>query len=103
MTKKHKQVVKPSEVRLSGNLPEGVSFYDDIICVKSNGDVTLFSSRCTHLGCKINKSEKGVLVCPCHGSAFDTNGKVVKGPARSGLEVLAYEIDAERNEIIIST
>lgn len=101
MTKKHRRVVKAKEVRLSGNLPEGVSFFEDIICVKSNNDLSVFSSRCTHLGCQIDKSEKGMLVCPCHGSTFDMEGGVVKGPARSGLEVLAYEIDAEKNEFII--
>lgn len=39
---------------------------------------------CTHLGCIVKPSEEG-FQCPCHGSWFDLNGKVVKGPAPSAL------------------
>lgn len=37
---------------------------------------------CTHLGCVVpwNNSENK-YICPCHGSQYDTTGKVVRGPA----------------------
>merc|ERR1719224_272482 len=37
---------------------------------------------CTHLGCVVpwNKAENKFM-CPCHGSQYDKNGKVVRGPA----------------------
>ena len=37
---------------------------------------------CTHQGCSVgyNKNQKR-LDCPCHGSRFDLNGKVLRGPA----------------------
>lgn len=35
---------------------------------------------CTHLGCTITVSA-GALACPCHGSVFDRQGQVVRGPA----------------------
>ena len=37
---------------------------------------------CTHLGCVVpwNKSANK-FACPCHGSQYDKNGKVVRGPA----------------------
>ncbi len=38
------------------------------------------SSTCTHLGCTVAHSKDG-FACPCHGSRFDRNGRVVGGPA----------------------
>ena len=44
---------------------------------------------CTHLGC-IPLGEKGEYngwFCPCHGSHYDTSGRVRKGPAPNNLEI----------------
>ena len=35
---------------------------------------------CTHLGCTVSVTT-AELVCPCHGSRFDRQGKVLAGPA----------------------
>ncbi|MBN2233979.1 MAG: Rieske 2Fe-2S domain-containing protein [Opitutales bacterium] len=44
------------------------------------------SRKCTHLGCRVNYSETdGLFVCPCHGSRFSTEGKVLRGPAELDL------------------
>lgn len=52
---------------------------------------------CTHLGCVPlgaaegeNKGEFGGYFCPCHGSAYDTAGRVRKGPAPKNLMVPDY-------------
>ena len=48
---------------------------------------------CTHLGC-VPLGEKGEYngwFCPCHGSHYDTSGRVRKGPAPSNLEIPKYE------------
>ena len=52
---------------------------------------------CTHLGCiplgqkqKRNRGEYGGRFCPCHGSHFDTSGRIRKGPAPKNLEVPKY-------------
>ncbi len=42
------------------------------------------SSVCTHLGCIVAISETG-FQCPCHGSKYDENGKVIGGPAPRNL------------------
>jgi len=42
--------------------------------------VYAISLICTHLGC-IVKGQTGGFECPCHGSRFDLNGGVTKGPA----------------------
>jgi ubiquinol-cytochrome c reductase iron-sulfur subunit len=53
---------------------------------------------CTHLGCiplgqKSNdpKGEFGGWFCPCHGSHYDTSGRIRKGPAPKNLVVPAYQ------------
>jgi ubiquinol-cytochrome c reductase iron-sulfur subunit len=45
---------------------------------------------CTHLGCVPNKNagEYGGWFCPCHGSQFDTVGRIRKGPAARNLDML---------------
>ena len=50
------------------------------------------SSVCPHMGCIVhfNKTEKS-WDCPCHGSHYDTSGRIRKGPAPSNLAVPNYE------------
>jgi glycine/D-amino acid oxidase-like deaminating enzyme/nitrite reductase/ring-hydroxylating ferredoxin subunit len=50
------------------------------------GEFHEFSARCPHLGCIVdwNSTEKS-WDCPCHGSRFDPHGKVINGPANTGL------------------
>jgi ubiquinol-cytochrome c reductase iron-sulfur subunit len=52
---------------------------------------------CTHLGCIPQgqkptemRGEYGGWFCPCHGSQYDTSGRIRKGPAPRNLEVPAY-------------
>ena len=52
-----------------------------------DGALVALSATCTHLGCIVswNTAEK-TWDCPCHGSRFDTDGKVIQGPAVKDLE-----------------
>ena len=48
---------------------------------------------CTHLGC-VPLGEKGDFngwFCPCHGSHYDTSGRIRKGPAPQNMEIPKYE------------
>ncbi|MBM3513307.1 MAG: ubiquinol-cytochrome c reductase iron-sulfur subunit [Alphaproteobacteria bacterium] len=52
---------------------------------------------CTHLGCiplgskaMETRGEYGGWFCPCHGSHYDTSGRIRKGPAPANLEVPPY-------------
>ena len=47
---------------------------------------------CTHLGCvpTFATGEYGGWFCPCHGSVYDTSGRIRKGPAPTNLEVPEY-------------
>ena len=57
---------------------------------------------CTHLGC-VPLNDKGDYngwFCPCHGSHYDTSGRIRKGPAPTNMEVPKYEF-SNSNTIII--
>ncbi|MCW7944797.1 [Fe-S]-binding protein [Streptomyces hygroscopicus] len=51
------------------------------------GRVRALSARCTHLGCLVafNRAEQA-WECPCHGSRFGLDGRVLEGPATRPLE-----------------
>jgi cytochrome b6-f complex iron-sulfur subunit len=72
------------------NFPVGmVTKLDDKgVFIFSNDDgLHAISSVCTHLGCIVAVSETG-FQCPCHGSKYDENGKVIGGPAPRNLSWL---------------
>jgi len=62
---------------------------------------------CTHLGCipkgqsvTDTKGEFGGWFCPCHGSHYDTSGRIRKGPAPTNLPVPAYKFTSD-NVVLI--
>jgi len=60
------------------------------------------SAVCTHLGCNVNHEEGRGFACPCHGSAFDEDGRVRKGPAAWPLQRFALSV-SRRGELIVDT
>lgn len=65
-------------------------------------DILITMGVCTHLGCVPLgaaegevKGEFGGYFCPCHGSHYDTAGRIRKGPAPTNLEVPDYEFISE--------
>ena len=67
---------------------------------KKNWLITL--GVCTHLGCVPlgagegeNKGPFGGYFCPCHGSAYDTAGRIRQGPAPQNLVVPEYEFTSD--------
>jgi nitrite reductase/ring-hydroxylating ferredoxin subunit len=62
----------------------------EILVINSNSQIFCLEARCTHAGAPLaeGKLEDSILTCPWHGSRFNvTNGDVVKGPAKTGLQV----------------
>lgn len=47
--------------------------------------VRVVSAVCTHLGCILDNVEEG-FTCPCHGSCYDREGKILSGPAPRNLD-----------------
>lgn len=63
--------------------------------VTTNGkDFVVFNPHCTHLGC-LYAWNPGLqeFQCPCHGSLFNIEGKVIGGPAPRPLETMPFKIE----------
>jgi len=70
----------------------------NVVVARDENGVYGMSSVCTHAGCLLNDGSRTVaagLVCPCHGSAFDGDGKVTRGPARAPLQHYQVTIAAD--------
>jgi|WetSurMetagenome_2_1015567.scaffolds.fasta_scaffold23824_2 Rieske Fe-S protein len=58
-----------------------------------DGKLMMMSAKCTHMGCIVHWNEKeNTWDCPCHGSKYDKDGKVIRGPAMKDL-MLIKDID----------
>ena len=72
--------------------PQGALVYRDqrLALLRDAGGFYALSLVCTHLGCTVTVNP-GRLSCPCHGSEFDRQGRVLKGPADRSLARLKVE------------
>lgn len=59
---------------------------------QKDGSVTALSTVCPHSGCSIRLDGDQGYVCPCHDSAFDLSGKVLKGPSPRAMDALDVEV-----------
>lgn len=71
---------------------------DPIYVLALGGDFVAVSPICTHRGCTVDVHGER-LVCPCHGSTYDREGKVLKGPAQRPLT--RYGVTREANTLLI--
>jgi len=69
---------------------------------EGHGAILVTMGVCTHLGCVPLgagegevKGEFGGYFCPCHGSHYDTAGRIRKGPAPLNLEVPEYQFTSD--------
>lgn len=96
-----KQGSLKNKIILPLEIPPGISFFNSAIIKRNSSEINVYSSKCTHLGCRINKIENGKLICPCHGSEFDLNGNVLKGPASKPLTKLKYSTDPGTKQLVV--
>ncbi len=87
----------------NANLPDGTPGSDNNRTVAPFGDAEdtgewlVMQGVCTHLGCiplgadDGNAGDFGGWFCPCHGSHYDTAGRIRKGPAPENLPVPVAE------------
>ncbi len=62
-----------------------------IAVIREKGELYALDLVCTHLGCTLAVTPAG-LTCPCHGSSFDRQGNVLKGPADRPLTRYAVQV-----------
>ncbi len=64
---------------------------------RSDGSLHAFSANCPHLGCGYRWiAERKRFECPCHGSIFDLDGKVLAGPAPRRLDAIETKVENGR-------
>jgi cytochrome b6-f complex iron-sulfur subunit len=75
---------------------------DPIVVVRVDAaTVVALDAKCTHRGCTVAwASERSELECPCHGSAFGTDGRVLSPPATTPLK--SYQATLSANAIVIN-
>lgn len=57
--------------------------------------VYAMTTTCTHQGCDIANGVQGsVILCSCHGSEFDAEGNVLRGPAQAALAHFLVTVDS---------
>ena len=76
-----KAIAKTSDVPVGS----GVIVGEVVVTQPSAGVFKGFSAKCTHKGCTVDKVADGTIDCPCHGSKFNLDGTVAKGPAQEPL------------------
>lgn len=88
----------PDEAARNDGLPAATTALDENRVKKGHENWLVLVGICTHLGCipkgqsmSDSRGDFGGWFCPCHGSHYDTSGRIRKGPAPRNLEVPPYE------------
>ena len=72
-----------------------------VYIVRTEKELWAMSSVCTHLGCITQwKPESNQIACPCHGSKFETDGKVQSGPAPRPLPHFSVRLAADGGLVV---
>lgn len=73
----------------------GVIVGDTVLTQPSQGQFKAFSTVCTHAGCNVAEIVGAAINCPCHGSSFNLDGTVAKGPAKKPLEAKPIAVNGD--------
>jgi len=85
----------------AADVPQGGALLfraERVALMRDNAGFYALSLVCTHLGCTVVVTEDAIT-CPCHGSRFDRQGKVLTGPADRSLTRMPVEVHGEKVEV----
>jgi cytochrome b6-f complex iron-sulfur subunit len=86
------------------SLVQGLKGDPTYLIVEGEGAIGVIglNAICTHLGCVVPwNSGENKFICPCHGSQYDPEGAVVRGPAPLPLALAHVAVQGER--VLLST
>lgn len=92
--------VKPGDrIPVRGLIRPKVAYL--VINEKPEIDQYAISSICTHFGCTVQwDAESNKFNCPCHGSQFDSQGRVVRGPAKRPLAQISVFVKQNQVRLV---
>jgi Rieske Fe-S protein len=76
--------------------PEGQA--EPVYVLAAPDGFVALSPICTHRGCTVDIHGPR-LVCPCHGSTYDRDGRVLKGPAQRPLQ--RYTVTRSGDDLLV--
>ena len=68
--------------------------------VRRGAELFAVASICTHRNCRLRPQKDSAFLCPCHGSKFDPDGKVTRGPATHDLAHFQIHFDDRRHVLV---
>ena len=86
----------PDKSAQNANLKEGDAS-DEFRTLDQEGEWLVMMGVCTHLGCVPlgDAGDYGGWFCPCHGSHYDTAGRIRKGPAPTNLPIPVASLSSD--------
>ena len=87
----------PDPLARNANTSDSEAATDENLAVPGNENLLLMVGVCTHLGCIPlgQAGDFGGWFCPCHGSHYDTAGRIRRGPAPENLPIPQYAFSSE--------
>ncbi len=85
------------------NLEEDSPALDENRTMDEKGEWLVMIGVCTHLGCVPlggRSGDFGGWFCPCHGSHYDTSGRIRKGPAPRNLDIPPARFEGESTIVL---
>jgi nitrite reductase/ring-hydroxylating ferredoxin subunit len=84
---------------------ESQGMVDPVAIARGEGDsFRAVRALCTHMACILRFNELNItLDCPCHGSSFEVDGRVVTGPATQPLRSLVTRFDGTLLSVLLGS
>ena len=72
-----------------------------VVLVRHRGRVHALTDRCSHRGCSLSEGsfDGTAITCGCHGSRFDLEGRLLRGPATASQPALETRVRDDRVEV----